>query len=116
VPAASRHQQARKRIVTHFIKTFRQLDRIAFGRAITQGYDVEVEGRQGSHITFSTKEVGSPEVTLIYLPCVTSDVNSTALGKAKVKGEDANTGLVRETITADEVTYAFPLLPLKDKT
>jgi hypothetical protein len=43
-------------------------------------------------------------------------VNSTALGKAKVKGEDANTGLVRETITADEVTYAFPLLPLKDKT
>jgi hypothetical protein len=100
--------------VTHFIKTFCQLDRIAFGHAITQGYDVE--GRQGSHITFSTKEVGSPEVTLIYLPCVTSDVNSTALGKAKVKGEDANTGSVRETTTADEGTYAFPLLPLKDKT
>ncbi len=40
------------------------------------------------------------------------DANGAALAKAKVKAEGINTGLNRETITTDEGTYTFPLLPV----
>src|SRR5205085_1469108 len=50
LPVARRLQQARELIVTQVVETFGAFDRVGFGRAITQGYDVT--GHQGFHHYF----------------------------------------------------------------
>src|SRR5215475_2063800 len=43
---------------------------------------------------------------------VVKDANGAVLAKAKVKVDNALTGLARETTTNEEGIYAFPLLPV----
>src|SRR5262249_37579996 len=40
------------------------------------------------------------------------DANGAVLAKAKVRVDNASTGLARETTTTDEGGYVFPLLPV----